>query len=737
MNFTAKTHLKLIHPGLLMVLLITCSGLSVAQDLRARLKTVAAAQSEAELQKIETSNPRSEEAALARLFRGYLRLQAKDYTAALTILDEGLIGRQSKLGDYAIYYRGQALQGVGRTEEAEKMYVKAAEEYPTSMMARTAVLQAAGSATLRGAYQSTIDYINSLGSNADGTALKLKAEALEKIGKREEAATIWKKMYFEMPQAPEAGEVSNKLVALGAAPASTVATAPMLRARADKLYQANLWVIAGQAYEQLSRQFPAATNPEVYLRGGVSFYKAKMYPNSMAMLMNVRSRSTQDQADAIYYRGLCYRAQRQEAPLLQAIADLRRVSPGSIQLGNLLYEIGKMNEESQPSVAATYYEQLFKEAPRAENADEAHFWRAWRSHEAKDYPTAARLFIEHVAEYGEVTENRGKAAFWGAMDSERAGDKPRAVTMYKALLTRYGAGWYGYNAERHIGELVRQGAKETPADSDIVLSRAVAKLQINSPIVESINPADEERVMKADSLALINLPQLALGELENARSRAANSPKLNIRIAQIYRARNENVSAVNVLKRAYPDYGQMLVSEMPRAAWDVFYPLGWWSNIKEEAKRKNVDPYMIAGLIRQETIFNPTARSRANAMGLMQLLPSTGRSVAKKYSLGGGVISSADLYNPVLNIQLGTSYVADLMGSFGRFEYVAAAYNGGPTRVARWLRELPPAEIEDWVDSIPLSETRMYVQGVYRNARQYRRLYDDQGRFKPEVGNGN
>jgi soluble lytic murein transglycosylase len=70
---------------------------------------------------------------------------------------------------------------------------------------------------------------------------------------------------------------------------------------------------------------------------------------------------------------------------------------------------------------------------------------------------------------------------------------------------------------------------------------------------------------------------------------------------------------------------------------------------------------------------------------------------------------------------------------FGRFEYAAAAYNGGPTRVARWLRELPAGEIEDWVDSIPLSETRLYVQGVYRNARHYQRLYDEQGRFRSAV----
>jgi soluble lytic murein transglycosylase len=712
------------------------TGVCFSQDLRTRLKSAAVASSELDLQKIESAAPRSEAAALAKLLRGYLRLQAKDYNNALLALDEAVIMRHSKLGDYALYYRAQALQGLNRIEDAEQAYIRVAHTYPTSNLARTAVLQAAGSAMGRGAFQAVLNYVEKHVAANDGTALTLKADALEKMGKLEEAAATWRKLYFEAPQAPEASNVSNKLTALGAAPAATGATAPMMRARADKLYQNNLWVIAGQAYDQLVRSFPLAAEPEAYLRGGISYYKAKSYQQALNLLINVRSRTTRDQADAIYYRGLCYRALRQDALVMQALNDLRRVAPGSDQLGNLLYQLGKAYETSQPATAATYYEQLFREAPRAELADEAHFWRAWRAHEAKDFAAASKLLIEHIAEYGEVTDNRGKAAFWGALDAERAGDQARALTMYRALLLRYGAGWYGYNAERHIAEITRRNIKQLAPESDAVLSRAVAKLQFNPPVVETMNPADEERLEKAASLMLINQAQSALSELEAARNRAANSPRINLQIAQIYRSRNENVSAVNVLKRAYPDYGQALLNEMPRAAWDVFYPLGWWSTIKEEAKRNNIDPYLIAGLIRQETIFNPQAVSRANAMGLMQLLPSTGRSVAKRYSLGGGAISSADLFNPILNIQLGTAYVAEQIRSFGRFEYVAAAYNGGPSRVARWLRELPAGEIEEWVDSIPLSETRAYVQGVYRNARQYKRLYDEQGRFRPEVGGG-
>jgi soluble lytic murein transglycosylase len=266
-----------------------------------------------------------------------------------------------------------------------------------------------------------------------------------------------------------------------------------------------------------------------------------------------------------------------------------------------------------------------------------------------------------------------------------------------------------------------------------MLRNAVEGLQTINAVRETIKDADSERIQKAEQLMQIALHQSAMNELDAARANAPNSPIVNLRIAQIFRFNGENVAAINALKRAYPDYGQTLPEEMSREAWDVFYPLKYWSNIKEEAKRHNLDPYWIAGIIRQETVFNPQARSRANALGLMQFIPSTGQAVARKNNLGGGRITSNDLFNPVLSIQLGTAYVRELLNEFQRFEYVAAAYNGGETRVRRWVRESPTTEIEEWVEAIPLSETRGYVQGVYRNARIYQRLYDEQGRFRSNV----
>jgi soluble lytic murein transglycosylase len=148
---------------------------------------------------------------------------------------------------------------------------------------------------------------------------------------------------------------------------------------------------------------------------------------------------------------------------------------------------------------------------------------------------------------------------------------------------------------------------------------------------------------------------------------------------------------------------------------------------------RDLDPYTVAGLIRQESVFNPRAVSHADAYGLMQLLVPTARMMAKGSGADDAVTAEALLSDPRLNIRLGTSYMREQLDKYGRIEYVAAAYNAGPGRVVQWRASLP-LQMDEWAEAIPFRETRGYVQGVVRNMLQYRRLYDEQGRFRPEVG---
>ncbi|GAC1405173.1 MAG: hypothetical protein NVSMB56_19600 [Pyrinomonadaceae bacterium] len=245
-------------------------------------------------------------------------------------------------------------------------------------------------------------------------------------------------------------------------------------------------------------------------------------------------------------------------------------------------------------------------------------------------------------------------------------------------------------------------------------------------------PQVDERLKKVDELAIVGLDREAIEELNKSLETAPDSPRLNLAKAKLFRARDENLQALNALKRSYPDFSQMKPEELTHDEWDVFYPLEHWETIAREARAKSLDSYTVAGLIRQESIFDPRATSGAFAYGLMQLLIPTAQTVARQIGVNRAITVDT-LFEPDLNIQLGTTYLRQQLNRFGRIEYVAAAYNAGPGRVVQWRASLP-LEIDEWAEAIPFKETRGYVQGVTRNTLQYKRLYDANGNFRPEVG---
>ncbi|MGH9765616.1 MAG: lytic transglycosylase domain-containing protein, partial [Blastocatellia bacterium] len=241
------------------------------------------------------------------------------------------------------------------------------------------------------------------------------------------------------------------------------------------------------------------------------------------------------------------------------------------------------------------------------------------------------------------------------------------------------------------------------------------------PVVETANGSEASRVARADDLEVIGLTDMAIAEMNQALVSAPASPRLNLRLAQIYSGRGETFQATLILRKAYPDLFSYKDSDLPREAWEIFFPLHYWNVIKQEAERYGIDPYFAAGLIRQESVFNPNAISHAGARGLMQLMTPTAQLIAKHEAESRVV--AADLYSPQLNIKLGMNYLAQMIGQFGKAEYAAAAYNAGPGRVKQWAAARGSMDMEDWIETIPFSETRGYVQGVLRNAANYRRLY--------------
>ena len=190
--------------------------------------------------------------------------------------------------------------------------------------------------------------------------------------------------------------------------------------------------------------------------------------------------------------------------------------------------------------------------------------------------------------------------------------------------------------------------------------------------------------------------------------------------------------SITLMRRAYPQFMAAGGEDLPREVLLHIFPLDYWDLIRKHAARHNLDPYFVAALVAQESTFVPAIRSSAGATGLMQLMPATGRSYARKLKLP---YSRKLLTDPEANIRMGTTYLADKMQEFGAVHLALASYNAGEAAVRRWIAERPDvADVNEFIEDIPYPETQNYVKRILGTTDDYRRLYGPalRSRWSPE-----
>jgi soluble lytic murein transglycosylase len=261
--------------------------------------------------------------------------------------------------------------------------------------------------------------------------------------------------------------------------------------------------------------------------------------------------------------------------------------------------------------------------------------------------------------------------------------------------------------------LTALGSTEVAASPDLE--------QIKTPEIPTLSesfPEDSPHLAKAKLLANAGLNEYLAREIAADPDSASWSALAE---AQIYASYGEAYRALRALKRALPGAASASIESIPLPYWRILFPEPYWSIIKAESAKNNVDPYLVASLIRQESEFNPSAISYANAWGLMQLLPSTGKTLARQEGLNH--FQTFQLLDPETNIRLGTLYLRQTLDKFGGVpEYALAAYNAGDSRVVDWQSAGPYGGMDEFVESIPFTQTREYVQSILRNVEIYREI---------------
>ncbi len=320
------------------------------------------------------------------------------------------------------------------------------------------------------------------------------------------------------------------------------------------------------------------------------------------------------------------------------------------------------------------------------------FAGAWARYTNGDFAGAARLFDEQIPAYRGAFLRR-RATYWSARAHEKAGDTSTAKALYAGLVPGIVPDLYGRWAAAALGVTLPAAPPAITHEKD---------------------EAPGEAALPSRELLRCGFPGLAEDEAE---SEGSLDPLFAGRAAS---ARGDYRRASAVLKRRYPELGTPEEGGVPAEARAAYYPLAHADRIGEAARAAGVPASLLFGLIRQESVFTEDAKSRAGALGLMQVMPSTGRSLYRKENGKG----RPDLRDPDANLRLGARYLRQLLDTFpGDTAAALAAYNAGPGRVRAWKKASGLAPEDEFLESIPFSETRLYVKRVLFFQSVYASLY--------------
>lgn len=375
-----------------------------------------------------------------------------------------------------------------------------------------------------------------------------------------------------------------------------------------------------------------------------------------------------------------------------AFLEFERRYPRSGHMVTVRYALGRIAQAAgDRATALSRFGSVIERHPNTALAHDSRWQRVWIRYYDRQWD-AAEQELASLAR-GRPTAQAADANYWRGRALEHAGRTAAARAAYQSIVERAPDSYYARLAAERLGQ---------PAP--LALARLNTMI---APFPRLPSPLQSDyHLFRAVHLHRAGMMSAARREVRAfARGDAQLSRDLMI---GLYRAVDGHRQAIR------------LASDGGTRDTSILYPLAFWDLIQTNASRYQVDPLLALSLMRQESLFDPEARSPANARGLMQLLPSTAEAVAARIGRTGRL----DLYDPTTNIELGIAHLRELADQYaGDAVRILAAYNGGATAVARWDQRFAGRPPDEYVESITYRETRDYVKKVLSNYRTYQRVY--------------
>jgi soluble lytic murein transglycosylase len=644
------------------------------------------------------------------LVSGVARLQAGNYAAAVALLERPALATTA-LGDYAAYYVGVAQLRQGQSKDARRTFEKILDKKPNGNVAIAAAIGAGEAAEANGDAAAAMKFyervVDHKGAITEEALVRLGRAALA-AGDRKKAAESFVRVYYEFPLTDAATVAAAQISALQ--DQITRNGYKLDVGRAQLLFGAKRYTEARAAFQALQPLVEGDDKELADLRVAECDFNLKQYAAARDGVRPYLEHASR-LAEARFFYLSSLRELGDHAQFIALTESLVADFPDSSWSEEALNNLGTFYiVTNEDALATKAFREMYEKFPTGQRAERAAWKYGWASYRNGDYAETVRVF-EAAALAFPRSDYRPPFLYWAARAHDKLDAAQQADARLRLVYTDYANSYYGRLAER---QLSRRGTGSS-SPSDIRLAVHETTAPVSNPAPQAIPTDAVIRLLLANGLY-----DDALGELRYAQRAWGNSPRLDATIAWVYHQKGELRRAIGLMRRAYPQHltaGGQLPSEMLQ----VIYPLSYWDSIRRHAASHGLDPYLVAALIAQESTFDAGIKSSANAWGLMQLVPATGRRLAK--SLGVRKFTTASLTNPELNIRLGTLYFSQLVEQFGGTYYALASYNAGESRIVRWKAERPGLDEDEFIDDIPFPETQNYVKRILGTAEDYRLLY--------------
>ena len=723
---------------ILLVLLSSVFCLSLAYASRARavspekvpsalVRLAARADSSSawpELRRLAESLKTARDRALAYFVLGYNEYKSGRFDVAAADLAKAS-SPASPLSALADYYHASAAYSGGHPEAVPSILDGFNKRYPSSIEHYDAIELLAWAYLQTGDPQRALQLLQREPQVRQRPALALVlGRAYTDSGQIRQAAQTFQDIYYAFPTTPQAsaaGDALNKLKSQLGVNYPTVSD-EIATARVEKLFSASRYSEALREYEQLLRDRRNSAwawgwnlgRAKCLIRLGRGADAAETLVNSVAPTPELDAERLATLVDA-------YARVEDDTAVANAVNKLRADHFSSrwhavalLRAANYFMYRGELD------IAPLYYRTLLDAFPHTPQGSEASWHFAWITYLTGQPDEASKALQHHVRNYPDSSHVPAALYFLGRLQED--GQPAEASALYQFLIKRYRHSYYSLEASNRLSLLKKSPVHQTMFGNSPLLS--LPELASNIPPADPPRfgacppSSDGENLLLFNLLSALHLDDLATQDIQAQLSLHPDSPALVIALSRLEAEQGQTDRALHTTKRITPDYYSEQFSDLPREIWQLLFPTVHISVIRRYAAINRLDPYLVMGLIRQESGFNVSATSPVDARGLMQVEAST-VTHSRRYLKSVG----RRLYEPIYNVRFGCAFLRRLLQHYDGNEAAAlAAYNAGPTVVDQWLSQRKYRDQQEFIESIPYPETRIYLKAVFADSGVYRQL---------------